>query len=115
MQVIGEGTMAKAKRTGRAPAQTFSDRLKVGRAARHLGLAGLAEMTGLSKTYLWELESQVPPPTPSAEVLAKLADALGVSMDFLWRGKPEHGLDVKGALLYAAGVLDRLATTGRLD
>jgi transcriptional regulator with XRE-family HTH domain len=42
----------------------------------------LAEITGSSKSYIWELENKNPP-RPSAEKIAKIAEALGVTSDFL--------------------------------
>lgn len=45
----------------------------------------LAEMTGLSKQVIWSYEAGRSNPKP--EELCKLADALGVSLDMLVRGK----------------------------
>lgn len=45
-------------------------------------LAGLAEMSGSSKSYIWELENKNPP-RPSGEKLAAIAAALGVTADYL--------------------------------
>ena len=42
----------------------------------------LAELTESSKSYIWELENKNPP-RPSAEKLAKIADRLGTTMEFL--------------------------------
>src|SRR5438445_5865468 len=52
------------------------------RTDKKLTLDKLAEDAGLSKSYLWELENKNPP-RPSAEKLAGLAKALGVTVDFL--------------------------------
>ena len=41
----------------------------------------LAELADSSKSYIWELENK-DPPRPSAEKLAKIAKALGVTMDY---------------------------------
>jgi len=41
----------------------------------------LAELADSSKSYIWELENKNPP-RPSAEKLAKIAKALGVTMDY---------------------------------
>lgn len=42
----------------------------------------LAELTESSKSYIWELENKNPP-RPSAEKLAKIAEKLGTTIDFL--------------------------------
>ena len=39
-------------------------------------------MTDSSKSYIWELENKNPP-RPSAEKLARIADRLGVTVEFL--------------------------------
>lgn len=51
------------------------------RIERRLTLDKLAEDAGLSKSYLWELENKSPP-RPSAEKLAGVAKALGVTVDY---------------------------------
>lgn len=43
----------------------------------------LAEATGSSKSYIWELENKNPP-RPSAEKLSAIAKALGVTVDYLF-------------------------------
>lgn len=42
----------------------------------------LAELTGSSKSYIWELENKNPP-RPSAEKLSKIAEQLGVTIEYL--------------------------------
>lgn len=42
----------------------------------------LAQATGSSKSYIWELENKNPP-RPSAEKLSAIATALGVTVDYL--------------------------------
>ena len=42
----------------------------------------LAELTDSSKSYIWELENKNPP-RPSADKVAKIASALGVTSDYL--------------------------------
>lgn len=42
----------------------------------------LAELTGSSKSYIWELENKHPP-RPSAEKVSKIAEKLGVTMEYL--------------------------------
>ena len=41
----------------------------------------LARLTHSSKSYIWELENR-DPPRPSAEKLAKIAAALGVTIEY---------------------------------
>jgi transcriptional regulator with XRE-family HTH domain len=45
-------------------------------------LEKLAELSESSKSYIWELENK-DPPRPSAEKVAKIAGALGVTGDYL--------------------------------
>jgi len=45
-------------------------------------LEKLADQTGSSKSYIWELENKNPP-RPSAEKIAKIAAALKVTTDYL--------------------------------
>lgn len=54
-----------------------------------LTLDKLAEMTESSKSYIWELENKNPP-RPSADKVARIADKLGVNIDYL--------LDTEGAI-----------------
>lgn len=42
----------------------------------------LAELTESSKSYIWELENKNPP-RPSADKVARIATALGVTSDYL--------------------------------
>ena len=42
----------------------------------------LADLTGSSKSYIWELENKNPP-RPSAEKLAKIAEQLETTIEFL--------------------------------
>ncbi|WP_112961633.1 helix-turn-helix transcriptional regulator [Agrobacterium sp. lyk4-40-TYG-31] len=61
---------------------TFGKKIKELRTARGLTLDQLATETGSSKSYIWELENKNPP-RPSAEKLAAIAVALGVTTDYL--------------------------------
>lgn len=56
---------------------------KINRLRKEKGytLDKLAELAESSKSYIWELENKNPP-RPSAEKLAKIAKALGVTMDY---------------------------------
>lgn len=52
------------------------------RKEKGLTLEKLAELTDSSKSYIWELENKNPP-RPSAEKIAKIADQLGVEIEYL--------------------------------
>jgi transcriptional regulator with XRE-family HTH domain len=60
----------------------FGSRIKELRTAKGLTLDQLAAATKSSKSYIWELENKNPP-RPSAEKLAEIAAALGVTTDYL--------------------------------
>jgi len=47
-----------------------------------LTLDDLVKKAKLSKSYLWEIENRDSLPSPSAEKLLAIADALGVSTDY---------------------------------
>lgn len=55
---------------------------------KKLTLDQLAERTGSSKSYIWELENKNPP-RPSAEKLAKIAEQLDVTLEYLLDDKQE--------------------------
>ena len=52
------------------------------RKAKGYTLDRLAELTESSKSYIWELENKNPP-RPSADKVARIAAALGVTSDYL--------------------------------
>lgn len=56
------------------------------RKARGLTLDQLADQSGSSKSYVWELENKNPP-RPSAEKLARIAQVLGTTIDYLLSGE----------------------------
>ncbi|WP_136661629.1 helix-turn-helix transcriptional regulator [Nitratireductor sp. XY-223] len=58
------------------------------RKEKGLTLDKLAELTGSSKSYIWELENKNPP-RPSAEKISKIATQLGVTIDYLLDEKQE--------------------------
>ena len=60
----------------------FGDRIKELRTKKGMTLDQLAQATGSSKSYIWELENKNPP-RPSAEKLAAIAATLGVTVDYL--------------------------------
>ncbi|MEW5425138.1 helix-turn-helix domain-containing protein [Amorphus sp. 3PC139-8] len=55
---------------------------------KRLTLDQLAERAGTSKSYIWELENKNPP-RPSAEKLAKIAEQLDVTLEYLLDDKQE--------------------------
>jgi transcriptional regulator with XRE-family HTH domain len=63
-------------------ASTLGQKLRKLRKEMDLTLDELAERTGSSKSYIWELENKNPP-RPSAEKLAKIATELNTTMEFL--------------------------------
>lgn len=60
----------------------FGERIKELRTAKGLTLEQLAQATGSSKSYIWELENK-DPPRPSADKLSEIATSLGVTVDYL--------------------------------
>jgi len=60
----------------------LGDKIRKLRKEKGLTLDRLAEATGSSKSYIWELENKNPP-RPSAEKVARIAEALGVTSDYL--------------------------------
>jgi len=52
------------------------------RKEKGLTLERLAELAESSKSYIWELENKNPP-RPSAEKIAKIANQLGVEIEYL--------------------------------
>ena len=61
---------------------TLGQKLRELRITKGLTLERLAELTGSSKSYIWELENRSPP-RPSAEKLSKIAERLGTTIDYL--------------------------------
>lgn len=57
-------------------------KLKELREKKNYTLEKLAELTGSSKSYIWELENKAPP-RPSADKLSKIAQQLGVTIEYL--------------------------------
>lgn len=60
----------------------LGQKIKELRTKKGLTLEQLAQATGSSKSYIWELENKNPP-RPSAEKLAEIAKALEVTTDYL--------------------------------
>lgn len=70
----------------------FGKRIYELRKAAKLTLDQLAEKSGVSKSYLWELENKNPP-RPSAEKLAGIAAVLGVTGDYLLGAETAENLE----------------------
>ncbi len=60
----------------------LGDKIRNLRKKKSFTLDKLAEESGSSKSYIWELENK-DPPRPSADKIAKIAVALGVTPDYL--------------------------------
>jgi len=63
-------------------AGAFGTKIRELRKEKGLTLDQLAERSGSSKSYIWELENKNPP-RPSAEKIAKIAWVLEVTADYL--------------------------------
>lgn len=61
---------------------TLGEKIRQLRKEKGHTLDKLAELTDSSKSYIWELENKNPP-RPSADKIAKIAGALGVTVDYL--------------------------------
>lgn len=61
---------------------SFGKKIKDLRTSAGMTLDQLAQATGSSKSYIWELENKNPP-RPSAEKLSAIATALSVTVDYL--------------------------------
>lgn len=71
--------------------QSVGERLRYVRGQRGLSLEGLAERTGMSKSFLWEVENDKS--GISGERLLRVANALGASLDYLLRGQRTPGME----------------------
>lgn len=73
--------------------KTFGNRIHEERIRCKMTLCELGREIGSTKSYIWELENKTTY-RPSADKLLKLADALGVSPDYLINGNVENDEDV---------------------
>ena len=64
------------------PTTTLGSKIKELREKKGYTLEKLAELTGSSKSYIWELENKNPP-RPSADKVSKIAEQLGVTIEYL--------------------------------
>jgi transcriptional regulator with XRE-family HTH domain len=62
--------------------RTIGEKIRKLRKQKGHTLEKLGELTESSKSYIWELENKNPP-RPSADKIAKIASALGVTSDYL--------------------------------
>ncbi len=60
----------------------LGEKIRKLRKEKGFSLDKLAELSGSSKSYIWELENKNPP-RPSAEKLAKIAEQLETTIEFL--------------------------------
>ena len=60
----------------------IGEKIRQLRTQKGFTLDKLAELSGSSKSYVWELENKNPP-RPSAEKLSKIAGSLGTTLDYL--------------------------------
>lgn len=60
----------------------LGDKIRAERKRLKLTMDQLAERTDSSKSYIWELENR-PVVRPSADKIKRVADALGVTVEFL--------------------------------
>ena len=74
--------------------RNLKEKIRELRKAKGYSLDKLAEITGTSKSYLWELENRESR-NPSAEKLASIAEVLGVTTDFLLSDSAEADDSVK--------------------
>jgi transcriptional regulator with XRE-family HTH domain len=76
-------TLNSKKKSEEAPVTTpIGEKIRTLRKQKGYTLDKLAELSESSKSYIWELENK-DPPRPSAEKVAKIAVALGVTADYL--------------------------------
>lgn len=63
-------------------ATPLGEKIRAARKSLKLTLDQLAERSGSSKSYIWELENR-PVVRPSAEKISKIAEVLGLTVEFL--------------------------------
>ncbi|SHM15365.1 transcriptional regulator, XRE family [Nitrosospira sp. Nsp11] len=63
-------------------ASLLGEKIRTERKRLKLTLEELAEKSGSSKSYIWELENR-PVVRPSAEKIGKIAEVFGVTVEFL--------------------------------
>lgn len=69
-------------------ATVLGEKIRAARKGQKLTLEQLAERSGSSKSYIWELENG-PAVRPSAEKISRIAEVLGVTVEFLLNDEKE--------------------------
>ena len=80
-------------------AGSFGQKIRDLRKEKGLTLDQLAALSGSSKSYVWELENK-DPPRPSAEKIAKIAEALGTTGDYLMGAQGIEGKETAEDLAF---------------
>lgn len=70
----------------------FGERLREARQSRGLTLEGLAAKVGSTKAYVWQLENKETA-RPSADLVGRLCDALGIEPTALLTGTSSSSLN----------------------
>lgn len=70
-------------------ATVLGEKIRAVRKSHKLTLEQLAERAGSSKSYIWELENG-PAVRPSAEKISRIAEVLGVTVEFLLNDEKEE-------------------------
>ena len=79
-------------------ATVLGSKIKDARKKKGLSLDQLAVQTGMSKSYIWELENR--PANPTKEKLSKLAEALDVTAAYFTHDETELDGDVFKDVLF---------------
>lgn len=80
-------------------------KIKQSRKSKKLTLEQLANKVGSSKSYIWQLETDSSI-KPSVELIAKIADALDVTVDYLIDQGKDKMDDDQEALVFFRGFKD---------
>ena len=83
----------------------LSERLREIRKSKKLTLDQLAQSVGSSKSYIWQLESDSKI-KPSVELVAKIAKALDVTVDFLISDEMDKMNEDQEAMVFFRGYKD---------
>lgn len=90
---------------------TINERIKLSREGKHLSKTELAKLTGLTIAAMSQFESGVR--EPSLDSLRKLADALGVSTDYLMGRNESEVVDSELSVLFRG--MQNMTTEDRED
>ncbi|MGO8860681.1 MAG: helix-turn-helix domain-containing protein [Acidimicrobiales bacterium] len=78
---------------------SFGEKIRALRKEKRLTLDQLAELSGSSKSYIWELENKNPP-RPSADKIARIAEVLGTTADYLMDTQNRQGKETAEDLAF---------------